>query len=49
MKALLGEMSEMLLCGQRAVPEKALNASYKFQYPELEGALREILSSKEQQ
>ena len=49
MKALLGEMSEMLLCGQRAVPEKALNASYKFQYPELEGTLREILSSKEQQ
>ncbi len=47
MKALLGEMSEMLLCGQRAVPEKALNASYTFQYPDLEVALREILTSKD--
>ncbi|MBO0995569.1 TIGR01777 family oxidoreductase [Bacillus sp. SD088] len=47
MKALLGEMSEMLLSGQRAIPEKALNASYNFQYPELEAALREILTSKE--
>lgn len=47
MKALLGEMSEMLLCGQRAVPEKALNAAYTFQYPKLEVALREILTSKD--
>ncbi|MCJ7842160.1 TIGR01777 family oxidoreductase [Lederbergia sp. NSJ-179] len=44
MKALLGEMSEMLLCGQRAIPEKALTSSYKFQYPDLEAALKDIFA-----
>lgn len=39
---MLGEMSEMLLHGQRAVPEAALKLSFSFKYPELTGALRSL-------
>lgn len=42
MKLLLGEMSSMLLSGQRAFPEKALRAGYTFQFPELNTALKEV-------
>lgn len=42
--ALGGEMAEaMLLGGQRALPQVAQSIGYKFQYPELERALRAIL------
>ena len=43
LKLLLGEMSEMILTGQKAFPKKLLNSNYKFIYPELEGALKTIL------
>lgn len=45
LKMLLGDMAEMLLTGQRTVPEKLLNAGYKFKYPSLLGALEGILNS----
>lgn len=41
---LLGEMGkELLLSGQRVLPQKVLDSGYQFQYPELRGALAEIL------
>ncbi|HTL47813.1 MAG TPA: TIGR01777 family oxidoreductase [Verrucomicrobiae bacterium] len=43
LKTLLGEMSEMLLEGQKAVPEKMMHAGYAFQYPMLDPALSTIL------
>jgi len=44
LKLLLGEMAtELLLSGQRVVPKKMLDAGYKFQYTELENALRDLL------
>jgi len=43
LRLLLGEMADMLLEGQRVVPEKLLKAGYIFRYPELEPALRAIL------
>ncbi|MBS4206514.1 TIGR01777 family oxidoreductase [Bacillus sp. FJAT-50079] len=43
MKALLGEMSEMLLQGQKALPEKALEHRYVYKYPNLEKALNKSL------
>jgi len=43
LKTLLGEMSDLLLKGQRVVPEKALRLGYQFKYPSLEPALRAIL------
>ena len=38
----LGEMSEMLLNGQRAIPEAALKLGYAFKYPELAEGLRAL-------
>lgn len=43
LKALLGEMAEMILGGQRAIPRKALNLGFKFRYPSLESALVNLL------
>ncbi len=43
LKQLLGEMAEMLLTGQRAVPQKMRSWGYSFRYPDLEPALRAIL------
>ncbi|WEK55090.1 MAG: TIGR01777 family oxidoreductase [Candidatus Cohnella colombiensis] len=42
MKAVLGEMSTLVLTGQRASPRKALDAGFSFTFPQLEDALREI-------
>jgi uncharacterized protein (TIGR01777 family) len=42
----LGEMAEVLLEGQRAVPRKALNGGYRFRYGELDAALRDLLGSR---
>lgn len=39
----LGEMSSLLLEGQRAVPEKLLARGYSFRHPTLQGALASLL------
>jgi hypothetical protein len=44
LKLLLGEMSEILLGSQRAVPEAAVRAGFEFSYPEIGAALIRILS-----
>lgn len=44
LRLLFGEMSEILLGSQRAVPEAALAAGFEFQYPEIAAALLQILS-----
>jgi uncharacterized protein (TIGR01777 family) len=44
LKILLGEMAEgLILSGQRAIPKRLLAAGFKFTYPELESALKEII------
>jgi uncharacterized protein (TIGR01777 family) len=43
MRAALGEMSSLLLEGQRVLPEKAVQLGYSFRYPELKAALASIL------
>jgi len=44
LRLFLGEMAEeMLLSGQRVVPERLIEAGYRFVYPKPEPALKEIL------
>jgi NAD dependent epimerase/dehydratase family enzyme len=43
LKLALGEASSVLLSGQRAVPEKALNLGFAFQYAEIDAALSELV------
>ncbi|RCX20421.1 hypothetical protein DFP94_103146 [Fontibacillus phaseoli] len=46
LKLLLGEMSSLLLEGQKVVPEAALRAGFTFAYPGLEETLTELKSRK---
>jgi uncharacterized protein (TIGR01777 family) len=39
----LGELASVVATGQRALPRKALALGYRFRFPELEPALRELL------
>lgn len=41
-KLLFGEMSEILLYGQRVVPKKLQDAGFKFRYPQLGSALASL-------
>ncbi|MBI2067261.1 MAG: TIGR01777 family protein [Deltaproteobacteria bacterium] len=43
LRLLLGEMSDVLLEGQRAYPKKLIEAGYQFAYPTLKNALEDIL------
>jgi uncharacterized protein len=44
LKLIFGQMSEVLLGSQRAIPEAAVNAGFEFRYPEIGAALIQILS-----
>lgn len=45
LRIALGEMADLVLAGQRVLPKRALEYKYTFQYPELEGALQNVLGS----
>jgi uncharacterized protein len=44
MRLLFGEMATLLLDGQRQVPERLLQAGFRFTYPQAEPALRALLA-----
>ncbi len=46
MKALFGDMSLLLLEGQRAVPQKLLELGFKFKFETAQAALRDLLGDK---
>jgi NAD dependent epimerase/dehydratase family enzyme len=37
------EFGDVLLKGQRVIPRRLLEAGFKFRYPDIEGALRNII------
>ena len=43
LKALYGEMAQIVTTGQRAVPARLQELGYGFRHPELEAALRDVL------
>ena len=42
LRAVFGEMSQVLLASQRVVPEKAERLGFQFRYPDLRGALLDV-------
>ena len=44
-KLLYGEMAEMVTTGQRVVPARLQTLGYRFQHPDVEPALRDVLSN----
>jgi hypothetical protein len=44
LKALLGEVADLVVKGARILPKRAQELGYKFQYPDIDSALRAILS-----
>jgi len=43
LRLALGEMADMLIQGQRAVPRRLQELGYAFRFPDLEPALRDLL------
>ena len=46
LRAAMGEMSQVLLTGQRVLPAKAEHMGFRFRFRELEQALRDVLKRK---
>ncbi len=46
LRLTMGEMSEMLLFSTRVSSQKIEETGFEFQYPELEGAIRDVLKKK---
>lgn len=44
---LMGEMSSLLLGGQRALPQRLLDAGYTFRFTDLDAALNDLLRAKD--
>jgi uncharacterized protein len=45
-RLLLGEGADVLLTGQHVVPRRATEAGFRFSFPEIEPALREMLTRR---
>jgi uncharacterized protein len=43
LKVMMGEMAGVLLGGQRAVPSRLTAAGFEFRYPEIDGALADLI------
>lgn len=48
MRLAFGEVAEMVLTGQRAIPQRLQEMGFKFRFPELQPALQDVLGEKPQ-
>lgn len=46
LRAIVGEMAELLLTGQRVLPQRALDQGFAFRYPALDAALADVLAAR---
>jgi NAD dependent epimerase/dehydratase family enzyme len=46
LRLLFGEMADLLLTGQRVLPQRALALGFQFRYPQLADALATIVHSR---
>jgi uncharacterized protein (TIGR01777 family) len=46
LRALMGEMAEIVTASQRVVPQSALDTGYRFKYPNLRPALESLLKTR---
>jgi hypothetical protein len=44
LRAILGEMADLVVTGQRALPKKAQALGYQFRFTQIELALRDLLA-----
>jgi hypothetical protein len=49
LKLLFGQMSQVLLASQRAIPQAALRAGFEFRFPDLRSALADLLTGPTRQ
>ena len=47
LRIMFGEMADLVLFGIRISPEKVIRAGYTFKYPDLRGALRDLIENEE--
>jgi NAD dependent epimerase/dehydratase family enzyme len=45
LKLMFGEMAQVILASQRAIPDAAMRAGFTFEYPDIFAALAEILAA----
>jgi uncharacterized protein (TIGR01777 family) len=46
LRLVLGQVASVVTTGQRVVPRKALELGYTFKFPEIEGAMKDVLAAK---
>lgn len=46
LKLVFGEMADVLLSSQKVIPSKLINSNFRFQFPSLSDALKEIINNQ---
>jgi hypothetical protein len=46
LKAIVGELADLILTGQKVLPRRALDEGFVFRYPDLGGALAAVLHTR---
>jgi NAD dependent epimerase/dehydratase family enzyme len=47
LRLTLGEVAKVLVTGQKVLPRRTEEAGFRFEHPEIEDALRDVLGKKD--